>query len=79
VRAHAEKVSVRGKGRHWREPAWGEVVSPDAVMCFATRFRAATASTAELAAPVIPDDLTIPDFLRRPLQMELEMDLPLAA
>jgi hypothetical protein len=53
------------------------VIRPDGVKCFVTRFRSAAscrpaaAATARLIA-TIPDDLSIPDFLRRPFEADGE-------
>jgi hypothetical protein len=52
------------------DPEWREVISPDGVRflsapsaCFVTRFRAAAVT--EQIRPPIPEDLSIPAFLRR--------------
>ena len=53
------------------EPEWREVMSPDGVRCFVTRFRDARVdgvpSDWKPCSPSVPvaDDLSIPDFLKR--------------
>jgi hypothetical protein len=77
----ASAIASRQNAKFWREalqkfdseveangeftdPGWQEVVSPDGVTCFVTRFR-----TEQIVADrpdlQIPDDLSIPAFLRR--------------
>jgi hypothetical protein len=61
--AAAERAEIEANG-YFTEPDWREVVSPDGVLCYVTRFRPATAkgSSPKLR---IPDDLSIPSFLLR--------------
>jgi hypothetical protein len=63
--AEASEIEANG---YFTEPEWKEVISPDGVKCFVTRFRAPTppvgARAAELIA-TIPTDLSIPSFLKR--------------
>jgi hypothetical protein len=55
-------------GGYFTEPEWREVISPDGVTCFVTRFRRdATTAPAPTTSATIVDDLEIPAFLlRRP-------------
>ena len=52
-------------GGRFTEPRWQEVVSADGVKCFVTRFRDEQAPLELPTTALIPDDLSIPDFLRR--------------
>jgi len=52
-------------GGRFTEPRWQEVVSADGVKCFVTRFRDEQAPSELPTTALIPDDLSIPDFLRR--------------
>jgi hypothetical protein len=58
----AEEAEIEDGG-YFTDTDWREVVSPDGVICYVTRFR--VAPTSINAAPPIPDDLSIPAFLRR--------------
>jgi hypothetical protein len=71
----AEQAEIEANG-YFTDPDWREVPSPNGVTCFVTRFRAATAPKAEIAAPDIPDDLTIPLLDQR---VEPEPELAIAA
>ena len=55
--ARKEQAEIEANGY---EPEWREVISPDGVKCFVTRFDAEV-----VVPPILPDDLSIPDFLRR--------------
>jgi hypothetical protein len=57
----AEQAEIEANG-YFTEPEWREVVSPDGVKCYATRFRPATGDS---RTTDIPDDLSIPVFLKR--------------
>jgi hypothetical protein len=57
----AEETEIEANG-YFTEPEWKEIISPDGVKCFVTRFRE---PSKPITAPPIPDDLSIPDFLRR--------------
>ena len=70
----AEQAEIEASGE-FTEPEWREVISPDGVRCFVTRFRGCRAP-APIAPKIdadrvkalieqIPDDLSIPTFLRR--------------
>ena len=48
------------------EPEWREVVSPDGVRCYVTRFRPQERPAFAAQRAAAPDDLSIPPFLRRP-------------
>jgi hypothetical protein len=48
---------------HFAEPEWREVISPDGVRCFVTRSSRSIESATSIVA--IPDDLSVPDFLKR--------------
>jgi hypothetical protein len=62
----AEQAEIEANG-NFTEPDWQEVISPDGVRCFVTRFRPAPTVKTQVALPPIPDDLSIPHFLdRRP-------------
>jgi hypothetical protein len=67
-RALLEAAEIEAAGE-FTEPEWREVISADGVRCFVTRFRdpAPPPRRASTTAPhlTIPDDLSIPDFLRR--------------
>ena len=59
----AEGSEIEANG-YFSEPEWREVISPDGVKCFVTKFSAPKKSiTAERIA--LPDDPSIPAFLRR--------------
>jgi hypothetical protein len=60
----AEQAEIEANG-YFTEPDWQEVISPDGVKCFVTRFRVQALPTPHATLPPIPDDLSIPDFLRR--------------
>ena len=59
----AEQAEIEASGE-FTDPDWREVISPDGVRCFVTRF-APPQKPPQQALPPIPDDLSIPDFLRR--------------
>ena len=61
----ATQAEIEANG-DFADPDWREVVSPDGVRCFVTRF-APPQKQPQRALPPIPDDLSIPTFLRRPL------------
>jgi hypothetical protein len=74
----AEQAEIEANGE-FTEPEWREVISPDGIRCFVTRFRDGRAPLAPLPAddtvkrsdqphsPIVPiaDDVSIPDFLKR--------------
>jgi len=63
----AETVIIEANG-YFTEPEWREVISPDGVHCLITRFHPAPTKKPITVAPVadwLPDDLSIPAFLRR--------------
>jgi hypothetical protein len=67
----AAQAEIEANG-YFTEPDWKEVISPDGVRCWVTRWRAATppvsSPAAAAVAPLcasIPNDLEIPQFLRR--------------
>lgn len=62
----AEEAEIEANG-NFTEPDWREVISPDGVRCFVTRFRPPPEVKTPVALPPIPEDLSIPPFLdRRP-------------
>ena len=61
----AEQAEIEANG-YFTEPDWREVVSRDGVRCFVTRI-APSQKRPQQALPPIPDDLSTPTFLRRPL------------
>jgi hypothetical protein len=64
----AEDAEIEANG-YFTDPEWREVISPDGVLCYVTRFRPATTVKSERH---IPDDLSIPPFLdRRPRPEQL--------
>jgi hypothetical protein len=73
----ASEAEIEANG-YFTDPEWREFVSPDACdlyhgKSYVTRFRDAAAPR-KLVMPPIPDDLSIPDFLRRtPPQDQLQM------
>jgi len=60
----AEQAEIEANGE-FTEPEWREVISPDGVRCFVTQFRNARALERPTESLPIPDDLSIPDFLKR--------------
>jgi hypothetical protein len=68
----AEEVEIEAND-YFTEPEWREVISPDGVLCYATRFRpATTVKNVSGSQRHIPDDLSIPPFLdRRPRPEQL--------
>jgi hypothetical protein len=60
----AEEAEIEANG-YFTERDWRGVISPDGVPCFLTCFRPAPAVKAQVALPPIPEDLSIPTFLRR--------------
>lgn len=60
----AEEAEIEANGE-FTEPDRREVISPDGVRCFVTRFRNPVSPTATKTAPPIPDDLCVPSFLDR--------------
>jgi hypothetical protein len=58
-----EEAEIEANG-YFTDPEWREVISPDGVLCYVTRFRPATVSGTSLTRQ-IPGDLSIPDFLLR--------------
>jgi hypothetical protein len=60
----AEEAEIEANG-YFTEPDWHEVISPDGVRCFVTCFRPAPVVQAQVALPPIPEDLTVPMFLRQ--------------
>jgi hypothetical protein len=62
----AEQAEIEAGG-YFTNPEWREVISPDSVKCFVTRFATPQKQPRKQASPLIPDDLSIPNFLRRPL------------
>jgi hypothetical protein len=69
----AEEEAIEAGG-YFAEPEWREVISPDGVTCFVSRFRDGEVAQHTPVLPPIPDDLSIPEFLRRPLpQPELRL------
>jgi hypothetical protein len=75
----AEQAEIEANGE-FTEPEWRQVISPDGIRCFVTRFRDGGAPLSPLpgddtvkrsdgkpCAPSVPiaDDLSIPDFLKR--------------
>ena len=64
----AEEAETESNG-YFTDPEWREVISPDGVLCYVTRFRPATTVKSQRH---IPDDLSIPPFLdRRPWPKQL--------
>jgi hypothetical protein len=71
LKAHFAKLGdvaeIEANGT-FTDPEWREFVSPDGVRCLVTRFHPAPIKkpiTVEPVADWLPDDLTIPAFLRR--------------
>jgi hypothetical protein len=66
-----EQAEIEGNG-YFTETDWREVVSPDGVVCYiADSGRKTSVTVTDVSHLTIPDDLSIPDFLRRtPTQME---------
>jgi hypothetical protein len=60
----AEEAEIKTNG-YFTEPDCREVISPDGVRCFVTCFRPAPAVQAPVALLPIPEDLTVPTFLRQ--------------
>jgi hypothetical protein len=61
----AEEAEIEANGT-FTDPGWREVVSPDGVKCFVTQFPPGVKTMPTVTvATAIPDDLAIPDFLRR--------------
>ena len=63
----AEEGEIEANG-YFTEPEWREAISPGGVHCLVTRFHPAPIKkpiTVEPVADWLPDDLTIPAFLRR--------------
>ena len=59
-------------GGYFGEPGWREVISPDGVACFVTRYAIVASASASILSsasimspPVVGDGLDIPNFLRR--------------
>jgi hypothetical protein len=64
----AEDAEIEANG-YFTDPEWREVISPDGVFCYVTRFRPATTVKSQRH---IPDNLSIPPFLdRRPRPEQL--------
>jgi hypothetical protein len=59
----AEDAEIEANG-YFTDPERQEVISPDGVKCFVMRFCQAETKKLDVLPP-IPDDLFIPDFLRR--------------
>jgi hypothetical protein len=57
-----EEAEIEANG-YFTEPDWKEVISPDGVKCFVTRFR--DPAPAQHCIVQLSDDLSIPKFLRR--------------
>ena len=67
----AEEAEIEANG-YFTDPEWREVISPDGVLCYVTRFRPATTVKNVWSQRHIPDDLSIPPFLdRRPRPKQL--------
>jgi hypothetical protein len=71
LKAHSklEETEIAANGE-FTEPEWREVIIPDGVPCLVTRFHPAPIKkpiTVEPVADWLPDDLSIPEFLRRQL------------
>jgi hypothetical protein len=60
--AQGSQAEIEANGE-FTEPDWREVISPDGVRCFVTRF--AVPAQARTSPLELPADLSIPDFLRR--------------
>ena len=60
----AEEAEIEANG-YFTEPDRRKVISPDGARCFVTRLPAGTDSREQVALRPIPDDLTVPIFLRR--------------
>jgi hypothetical protein len=66
----AEQAEIEANGE-FTEPGWREVISPDGIRCFVTRFSDVLiapeidAERVKALIEQIPDDLNIPDFLKR--------------
>ena len=68
----AEQAEIEADG-YFAEPEWREVISPDGVKCFVTRWCKAPEAR-QHSMPPIPDDLSIPEFLlRRPYQDQQQL------
>jgi hypothetical protein len=64
----AEQAEIEADGE-FTEPGWREVINPDGVRCFVTRFRDATPHQARSKqAADVTDDLSIPPFLGHQLK-----------
>lgn len=59
------ELPIEASGDYFTEPEWREVISPDGVRCYVTRFRQTVTSGSSWSAATIPDDLSIPGFLKR--------------
>jgi hypothetical protein len=66
-----KEAEIEANG-YFTETVWREVISPDGVRCFVTRFRDAPKAKPR-AMPPIPDDLSIPPFLDRRPRPELQV------
>jgi hypothetical protein len=66
----ADQAEIEANGE-FTEPGWREVISPDGVRCFVTQFSDVLiapeidAERVKALIEQIPDDLSIPDFLKR--------------
>jgi hypothetical protein len=59
----AEQTEIEANG-DFAELEWREVISPDGVRCFATRY-ATVASAPIMSSPIVGGGLDIPNFLKR--------------
>jgi hypothetical protein len=60
----AEEAEIEANGYF----TWREVISPDGVLCYVTRFRPLAKNVSGSGQRPIPDDLSIPPFLDRRLR-----------
>jgi hypothetical protein len=63
----AEEADIEANG-YFTDPEWHEVISPDGVLRYVTRFRPTTTLKNFSCQKHIPDDLSVPPFLDRRLE-----------
>jgi hypothetical protein len=68
----AERAEIEANG-NFTESEWREVVSPDGVKCFVTRFRDQVVPKPLRPEHRIPADLSVPPFLDRRAKLDLEL------
>ena len=74
----AEQAEIETNG-YFTTPAWREVISPDGVRCYVTRFRPQEQPSDRTQRVPPPADLSIPPFLHRSRSLALGPGQPPAA